>query len=497
MDSGLEWSVDWKRRIPVPVRVFPGFHGIRQLKLRAVSAGAPERAGGTDAAANAKGLRLLQNGTRHLDTTLLSDFRRSGKITDHPLPRCMTQTCFKPIRSLSAALVPVLAFIGTAWSHPVPDLPVRSHFNTGGGVEIRVEVDPRCFEADPEAVDYFQKEKVESLSGEEVQKMTAKADVFVGERLRFLFDPVGELKPAFVWDFQKLGDGGVPFETDDKTLLKGTETVLVGAWKTNVVAGMTGYRIEALPMTPDKMGVPLNVMFLNFIGGRQVERYAVLFPGETSFTLDLTEQGIFPTPGVRTPGSVGVEALPGDWLSLFVDEVKRGFIHVIPEGLDHILFVLGVFLMTRKWKPLVLQVSAFTAAHTLTLWLAAAEIVRIPADIVEPLIAASIATIAIENVFHKRYSHWRLLVVFAFGLIHGLGFAGAMSVRLDSTASLVVGLLGVNVGVELGQLAVIAVALLATFWITDASKYRKYVVVPGSILIALAGIWWVIERTLL
>jgi hypothetical protein len=90
-----------------------------------------------------------------------------------------------------------------------------------------------------------------------------------------------------------------------------------------------------------------------------------------------------------------------------------------------------------------------------------------------------------------------LLVVFAFGLVHGLGFAGAMSVRLDSTASLVVGLLGINVGVELGQLVVIAVALLATFWITSPSRYRNFVVVPGSILIALAGVWWVIERTLL
>lgn len=409
----------------------------------------------------------------------------------------MTHLHSTPVRSSFAALLFLLAITGKAWCHPVPDLPVRSHFHPGGGAEIRVEVDPRGFEADPEKIDYFQKEKIESLSGDEVKNMKEKADLFVRERLRFFFDPVGEVKPEFVWEFQKLGDGGVPFETDDKTLLKGNETVLVGSWKATVVQGMTGYRIEALPMTPEKMGAPLNVMFNNFIGGRQVERYAVLFPGETSFTLDLTEQGIFAAPGVRSAGSVGVEAQPGDWLSLFGSEVKRGFIHVIPEGKDHILFVLGVFLMTRKWKPLLLQVSAFTMAHTLTLWLAAAGIVRIRAEIVEPLIAASIVAVTLENIFHKRYTHWRLLIVFTFGLIHGLGFAGAMSVRLDSTSSLVVGLLGINVGVELGQLAVIAVALLATFWIAHASHYRNYVVIPGSILIALAGIWWVIERTLL
>ena len=401
------------------------------------------------------------------------------------------------VRSPFAVFILVMALTATAWAHPVPDLPVRSHFDPGGGAEIRVEVDPRCFEADPEKVDYFQKDKIGSLSGDEVKKMKEKADIFIRERLRFLFDPVGEVKPEFVWEFKKLGDGGVPFETDDKTLLKGSETVLVGSWKATVVEGMTGYRIEALAMTPEKMGAPLNVMFLNFIGGRPVERYAVLFPGETSFTLDLTEQGIFPAPGGRSEDSVGVRALPGDWLSLFGSEIKRGFTHVIPLGLDHILFVLGVFLMTRKGKPLLLQISAFTVAHTLTLWLASAGMVRVPASIVEPVIAASIVAIALENIFHQRYTHWRLLVVFVFGLIHGLGFAGVMSTRLDSTSSLIVGLLGINVGVELGQLAVILIALMATWRISSASGYRKFVVIPGSILIALAGVWWVIERTLL
>ena len=409
----------------------------------------------------------------------------------------MTSTHSTPIRSSFAALLLVHALIAAAWSHPVPDLPVRSHFNIGGDTEIRVEVDPRCFEADPEKVDYYQKEKIADLPGDEVQKLKAKADIFVGERLRFLFDPVGEVKPAFAWEFKKLGDGGVPFETDDKALLKGNETVLVGSWKATVVAGMTGYRVEALPMTPEKMGIPLNVMFLNFIGGKQVERYAVLYPGETSFTLDLTEQGIFPAAGKRTEGSVGLHAETADWFSLFGSEIKRGFTHVIPHGLDHMLFVLGVFLMTRKWKPLLLQVSAFTVAHTLTLWLASAGIVKLPASIVEPVIAASIVAVALENILHPKYTHWRLLVVFAFGLIHGLGFAGVMSTRLDSSFSLMVGLLGVNIGVELGQLAVISIAFLATCRISSESTYRKWVVIPGSILIALAGVWWVFERTLL
>ena len=409
----------------------------------------------------------------------------------------MTRRHFPLLWSLFAAFVQVLALGATAWAHPVPDLPVRSHFQLGGGAEIRVEVDPRCFEANPEAVDYFQREKIENLSADEAKKLRETADVFVRQRVRFLFDPVGELKPDFVWEFKKLGDGGVPFATDDITLLKGGETVLVGSWKAPVIQGMTGYRIEAPAMTPEKMGIPLNVMFFNFIGGKPVERYAVLYPGETSFTLDLTEQGLFPAVGGRTAGAVGLTAQPGDWLSLFGSEMKRGFTHVVPEGLDHILFVLGVFLMTRKWKPLLLQVSAFTAAHTLTLWLASAGMVKVPAGIVEPVIAASIVAVALENILHPKYTPWRLVVVFAFGLIHGLGFASVMSTRLDSTSSLIVGLLGINVGVELGQLAVISIAFLATCGISNASTYRKFVVIPGSILIALAGTWWVIERTML
>jgi hydrogenase/urease accessory protein HupE len=393
-------------------------------------------------------------------------------------------------------LASILALAGPAavWAHPVPDLPVRSRFATDGSVEIRIEVDPRAFTKDPEAVNFYQKGAIESLSPDKIRQMKETAETFVGQRLRFFFDPVGEVKPKLVWDFQKLGDGGIPFETDDPNLLKGDETVLVGSWKTQVIAGMTGYRIEALELTPEKLGSPLNVVFVNFIGGKQIERYAVLYPGETSFTLDLTEQGITPKTGGRIEGSVGVKATPGDWLALLGSEIKRGFTHVIPEGLDHILFVLGVFLLTRKSRPLILQVTTFTIAHTLTLWLASVGYVKFPASVVEPLIAASIVVVALENVFFKDYTHWRLLVVFAFGLIHGLGFAGALATRLDSTSSLVVGLLGINLGVELGQLLVIALAFLATAWVTDAEKYRKFVVVPGSLAIAAMGLWWVIQR---
>lgn len=391
-----------------------------------------------------------------------------------PLPR--------PVLALCSLLTP-----GLLLGHPVPDIPVRSHFHAGGAAEIRVEVDPRSFESNPEEHDYLTKTAVDAIPPDQLAALGEKADAFVAGRLKFHLEPLGEVKPEFTWSFRKLTDAGALEKPEDSA-------VLVGSWKTTLPKGLSGYRIESLKLA-DPAAIPMNVNFLNFLGGRQVERYAVLFPGETSFVLDLT--GLATAESAASPDAVGVEADNEDLAAIFTSEVKRGFLHVVPLGLDHVLFVLGLFLMSRRWKPLVFQVTTFTLAHTITLWMASAGLVKLPPSVVEPVIAASIVFVALENLVRRDYSHWRLLVVFIFGLIHGLGFAGVMSTRLDSTGSLVLGLLGINIGVELGQLAVIALAFLVTCWIATEEKYRKFVVVPGSILIALAGIWWVVERTLL
>lgn len=382
-------------------------------------------------------------------------------------------------------LLPLFA-TASAFAHPVPDILVRSYFSSSGEAEIRVEVDPRSFEAHPEEHDYLQKKAADDVDDSSLESLGTTADRFLAGRVKFLLEPLGEVKPEFDWSFAKLGDG--PLENPDDP------AVLVGSWKTTLPKGLSAYCIESLKLV-DPSAIPMNVVFLNHLDGKQIERYAVLFPGEKSFLLDLT--GIATVQAPASPGAVGATAGRGDLASIFASEVKRGFLHVLPLGLDHVLFVLGLFLMSRKWKPLVFQVTTFTLAHTLTLWLASAGWVKLPPSVVEPIIAASIVAVAIENLVRREYSHWRLLVVFVFGLIHGLGFAGVMSTRLDSTGSLVVGLLGINIGVELGQLAVIALAFLATCWIVNQEKYRKFVVIPGSILIALAGIWWVLERTVL
>tara|TARA_R110002012_G_scaffold77282_1_gene195289 strand:- start:26205 stop:27392 length:1188 start_codon:yes stop_codon:yes gene_type:complete len=181
---------------------------------------------------------------------------------------------------------------------------------------------------------------------------------------------------------------------------------------------------------------------------------------------------------------------------VFVDYIGIGFTHIVPKGLDHILFVVGLFLLSPRLKPLLIQITSFTIAHSVTLALAMLGIISAPASIVEPLIAASIVFIAVENLATNRLSPWRPFVVFGFGLLHGLGFAGVLTEFGLSPTHFVSGLIGFNVGVEVGQLAVVA-ACYALFgaWFSDKSWYRARVTVPMSLAIALVAVWWFAERT--
>ena len=182
----------------------------------------------------------------------------------------------------------------------------------------------------------------------------------------------------------------------------------------------------------------------------------------------------------------------------FLDYIIIGFEHIVPKGLDHILFVIGIFLLSSHWKPLLTQVTAFTIAHSITLGLSIYGIVQLPSNIVEPLIAASIVYVGIENLFTQKLQKWRAAVVFAFGLLHGLGFASVLfEIGLPRDAFLE-GLLAFNIGVELGQLAVIAVAfVLIGVWGRNREWYRPWVIVPGSLAVSVVGGWWFLERTVL
>lgn len=204
---------------------------------------------------------------------------------------------------------------------------------------------------------------------------------------------------------------------------------------------------------------------------------------------ELLAAGMPSSPVTLTAGG----AQPGR-IASFAQYVKIGFLHILPMGLDHILFVLGLFLMNTHWRPLLLQASAFTVAHSLTLALSLFGIVNLPDRLVESAIAASIAIVALENIRGSQLRAWRLVVVFLFGLVHGLGFAGAISEWGLPKGRFIGALVGFNVGIEVGQIAVIAGAFLAVGWWRHHAGYRRWVTVPASVLIAGVGGIWTVQR---
>lgn len=177
--------------------------------------------------------------------------------------------------------------------------------------------------------------------------------------------------------------------------------------------------------------------------------------------------------------------------------LKLGFTHILPLGIDHILFVLGLFFLSPKLKPLLTQITCFTIAHTITLGLSVYNVISAPDYIVEPIIAASIIYVAIENLKTSSLSKWRIIIVFLFGLIHGMGFAGALKELGLPKSQFLNALITFNIGVELGQITVVLIAFfLVGLWFKSKDWYHKRIVVPVSIVIAAVAAYWTVERIL-
>jgi len=174
--------------------------------------------------------------------------------------------------------------------------------------------------------------------------------------------------------------------------------------------------------------------------------------------------------------------------------LRLGFKHIVPEGADHILFVLGLFFLGITWRKLLSQTTVFTIAHATTLFLSTYGIFSLPSRFVEPGIALSIAWIAIENVFKPRLGPSRLAVVFGFGLVHGLGFASSLSDIPFPKHDFIVALLGFNFGVDFGQLFVIAMAFMLVGWFRNEPWFRSRIAIPCSLVIAAIGLLWAIHR---
>lgn len=172
-----------------------------------------------------------------------------------------------------------------------------------------------------------------------------------------------------------------------------------------------------------------------------------------------------------------------------------GFKHIIPQGLDHILFVAGLCLLSTNIRTILWQATAFTLAHSITLALSMKNIIMAPGAVVEPIIALSILFVAVENMLLTELKPWRVLLVFMFGLIHGMGFASALNEIGLPSGKFYEAVIAFNAGVELGQVVVIC-GIFAAIILPMRNKgwYRKAVVYPLSTIIGLVAIYWTIQR---
>lgn len=184
-------------------------------------------------------------------------------------------------------------------------------------------------------------------------------------------------------------------------------------------------------------------------------------------------------------------------LSVVQEYITQGFLHVLPLGFDHILFITSLFFLNTNLKSVIVQCSIFTIAHTITLILGAYQVIPIYANIVEPIIALSIVFTALENIYSQSVSNWRVLLIFIFGLIHGMGFASALQETNIPKHQFFVALLSFNVGVELAQIIILLFLYFAFGkWLQHFTWYKSRVVNPISCCIACVAMYWAVERIL-
>jgi HupE/UreJ protein len=201
----------------------------------------------------------------------------------------------------------------------------------------------------------------------------------------------------------------------------------------------------------------------------------------------------FSTPLFAHTINYSLEKEPGGKVLFYY--LKLGFRHIIPGGFDHILFVSALCLLSNKIKTILWQATAFTIAHSVTLALSMKNIIVVPPAITEPIIAMSIVFVAIENILFSELKAWRILIVFMFGLIHGMGFASALNEIGLPPNKFYTSILAFNAGVELGQATIILIVFssLVVLW-GNKTWYRQRIVYPLSAIIATIAGWWTIER---
>ena len=252
---------------------------------------------------------------------------------------------------------------------------------------------------------------------------------------------------------------------------------------------------------PERLGVEVFGLDVRLEGRVPADGKEILFFASRAFpAIELTfaDEGTgrkefhICLPGEECPR---IKLTAGEANAFLWNFVVIGFKHIVPKGVDHILFVLALFLGGRDMKTLLIQTGVFTLAHSATLALSTFGVVSLSPRIVEPLIALSIGIVGLENFLRPPgVSRGRVAVVFFFGLLHGLGFAGILAETPLVEGQRLAALLLFNLGVELGQVAVLAAAFLLSLPFRDPNQYRRLVQRPFSLVLTVIGLVWAVSR---
>lgn len=194
-------------------------------------------------------------------------------------------------------------------------------------------------------------------------------------------------------------------------------------------------------------------------------------------------------------GAEGTESGSGEATSIFGDFLRLGVSHIL-TGYDHLLFLLGLLLISGRFRSIVVIISCFTLAHTTTLVCSTLNLLNLSDRMVEPLIALTIMAVGLENLRRRDDLKRRACFAFIFGLIHGFAFAGVLRNLLAGqvNSGLFLPLFSFNLGVEMGQIALALVVVPLLWWLRRSPPFERYGIPTVSVLIALVGFYWLMER---
>lgn len=413
-------------------------------------------------------------------------------------PQAPSSRCAAPKRA-ARALVGLIAgwACGDALAHEFRILAVRGEFRPDGAfeIELRVDVDALVIGQRPGSVTIEQERALAAWTAAEWAPRIAELERYFSRRVRLRFDGVA-VEPRI--EFPDLaGTENQP----EPPGAAGAATAVGRGWENFEALFKSASSSAARAATRPSIRANHTVRLSGRVpeGAKQFTFWASRSFGPAHLLL----RGPAPDAPVMSTTGAGIESAPfrldaapvqPGWSTIAWRYLGLGFEHIIPLGVDHILFVLALFLLSDRLGPLLWQITAFTLAHSLTLGLSMMEVVSLPSSVVEPLIAFSIALVAAENVFTARLRPWRPAVVFAFGLLHGLGFAGVLRELGIPDGTFAIALASFNVGVELGQLAVVGAAALCIWRWKGRPWFRPRVTMPASAAISVIGIVWTVSR---